>query len=50
MDGAREAGLGVEVPRLQDGPLRSSYEALGAHITVVDAEPLYASPDEEVLT
>jgi glycosyltransferase involved in cell wall biosynthesis len=43
----REAGFTLEVLASQDGPLRRSYEALGAHITVVDAGPLYASPDEE---
>lgn len=43
----REAGFTIEVLAGQEGPLRSSYEALGARITIVDAEPLYASPDEE---
>ena len=43
----REAGFSLEVLASQDGPLRSSYEALGAHITVIDAAPLYASPDED---
>ncbi|MDQ5977102.1 MAG: hypothetical protein QG602_74, partial [Verrucomicrobiota bacterium] len=43
----REAGYSLEVLASQDGPLRSSYEALGAHITVIDAAPLYASPDED---
>ncbi|RXK55284.1 glycosyltransferase [Oleiharenicola lentus] len=43
----REAGFSLEVLASQDGPLRSSYEALGAHITVIDAGPLYASPDED---
>ncbi|AOS44960.1 Putative teichuronic acid biosynthesis glycosyltransferase TuaC [Lacunisphaera limnophila] len=42
-----EAGFTLEVLASQDGPLRAAYEALGAHITVVDAAPLYASPDEE---
>lgn len=44
---AREAGFTLEVLASQDGPLRSAYEALGAHITVIDAGPLYASPDED---
>ncbi|HKB57091.1 MAG TPA: glycosyltransferase, partial [Lacunisphaera sp.] len=43
----REAGFTLEVLVAQDGPLRSAYEALGAHITLVDVAPLYASPDEE---
>lgn len=43
----REAGFTLEVLTAQDGPLRSAYEALGAHITVIDVAPLYASPDEE---
>ncbi len=43
----REAGFTLEVLAAQDGPLRSSYEALGAHITVVDTGPLYLSPDED---
>jgi len=45
---AREAGFGLEVLASQDGPLRSAYEAIGAHITVIDTAPLYASPDEDV--
>ena len=43
----REAGFTLEVLASQDGPLRGAYEALGAHITVIDAVPLYASPDED---
>ncbi len=43
----RDAGFTLEVLASQDGPLRSAFEALGAHITVVDAVPLYSSPDEE---
>ncbi len=43
----REAGFGLEVLASQDGPLRGAFEALGAHITVVDAAPLYSSPDED---
>jgi len=45
---AKEAGFHLEILATQDGPLRSAYEALGAHITVVDTAPLYASPDEEI--
>ncbi len=43
----REAGFDLEVLATQDGPLRAAYEALGTHITLVDAAPLYASPDED---
>jgi glycosyltransferase involved in cell wall biosynthesis len=43
----REAGFSLEVLAAQDGPLRAAYEALGAHITVIDAGPLYSSPDED---
>ncbi len=43
----REAGFKLEVLAAQDGPLRGAFEALGAHITVMDAAPLYSSPDEE---
>lgn len=45
---AKEAGFGLEILASQDGPLRTAFEALGAHITLVDAAPLYASPDEEI--
>ncbi|MBI3887207.1 MAG: glycosyltransferase [Opitutae bacterium] len=45
---AREAGFHLEVLAAQDGPLRAAYEALGAHITLVDAAPLYAAADEEI--
>ncbi len=44
----REAGFTVEVLASRDGPLRSSYEALGARITIVDPVPLYSSLDEEM--
>ncbi len=43
----REAGFGLEVLAGQDGPLRGAFEALGAHITVMDASAIYASPDAE---
>lgn len=43
----REAGFTIEVLSSQDGPLRRAYEALGARITLIDAAPLYSSPDEE---
>lgn len=43
----REAGFGLEVVSAQDGPLRGAFEALGAAVTILDAEPLYSSPDEE---
>jgi len=45
---AREAGFGLEVLAAQDGPLRAEFEALGAHITVVDVRDLFGAPDEEV--
>ena len=45
---AREAGFGLEVLSSQDGPLRAAYEALGAHLTVIDAAPVYAAADEEI--
>ncbi|MEO6875654.1 MAG: glycosyltransferase [Opitutaceae bacterium] len=44
----REAGYHLEVLAAQDGPLRSAYEALGAHITLIDTAPIYASPDQEI--
>ena len=44
---AKEAGFALEILSSQDGPLRPAFEALGGHITLVDAAPLYASPDEE---
>jgi O-antigen biosynthesis protein len=44
----RQAGFSVEVITAQDGPLRTKYEALGAHITLIDAGPIYASADEEI--
>jgi len=43
----REAGFTLEVLASQDGPLRGAFEALGARIMLVDAAPLYASPEEE---
>jgi glycosyltransferase involved in cell wall biosynthesis len=44
---AREAGFGLEILAGQDGPLRGAFEALGAHITLVDAGAIYSSPDED---
>jgi len=44
---ARETGFTLEVLASQDGPLRGAFEALGAHITVIDATSLYSSPDED---
>jgi glycosyltransferase involved in cell wall biosynthesis len=44
---ALEAGFTLEILAAQDGPLRLAFEALGAHITIVDSAPLFASPDEE---
>ena len=43
---AREAGFGLAVLAAQDGPLRPAYEALGAHLTIVDAAPLYRAQTE----
>jgi glycosyltransferase involved in cell wall biosynthesis len=45
---AREAGFALEVLAAQDGPLRSSYEALGARITLVDTGLIYSAVDEEI--
>jgi len=45
---AKEAGFRLEVLASLDGPLRGAYEALGAHITVLDTGPLYASGDDEI--
>ena len=45
---AKTGGFGLEILSSQDGPLRAAFEALGAHITIVDAAPLYGSPDEEI--
>jgi glycosyltransferase involved in cell wall biosynthesis len=44
----RHAGFTLEVLAAQDGPLRAAYEKLGAHITLIDAGPVYASTDDEV--
>ena len=43
----KEAGFTIEILAGQDGPLRESFTALGASITLVDASPIYSSPDEE---
>lgn len=43
----REAGFGLEILAGQEGPLRGAFEALGAHITLVDAGTIYSAPDEE---
>lgn len=45
---AREAGFGLEVLAAQDGPLRPEFEALGAHITLIDVRPLFGAHDEEM--
>ncbi len=44
----REAGFTVEVLSPKDGPLRSSFAELGAKITLIDTNEIYASPDEEI--
>lgn len=43
----REAGCAIEVLASQDGPLRDAFAQLGASVTIVDSEPLYAAADEE---
>ncbi|MFM1852117.1 MAG: putative teichuronic acid biosynthesis glycosyltransferase TuaC [Verrucomicrobiota bacterium] len=45
---AGRAGFQLEVLAAQDGPLRQRYEQLGAHITLIDAAPLFAATDAEV--
>ncbi len=45
---ARDAGFGLEILASQDGPLRAAFEALGAHITLVDAATIYAADNEEL--
>jgi glycosyltransferase involved in cell wall biosynthesis len=45
---AREAGFDLEVLASQDGPLRPAFEALGAHITLIDAATIYAADNEEL--
>ncbi|HRJ46239.1 MAG TPA: glycosyltransferase [Opitutaceae bacterium] len=42
-----EAGCTIEILAGQDGPLRETFAAMGARITIVDAGPLYSSPEEE---
>lgn len=43
----RAAGFAIDILAGQDGPLRGAFAALGARITIVDADPIYNSPDEE---
>ncbi len=43
----RAEGFSLEVLAGQDGPLRANYEALGAHVTLVDTAPLFHAPDED---
>ena len=43
---AREACFALEVVAAQDGPLRISFEALGANVTVVNTAPLFAARGE----
>ena len=45
---AREAGFSLEVLASQDGPLRTAFEALGAHITLIDTATIYAADNEEI--
>ena len=44
----KEAGCSLQILASQDGPLRSAYENLGAQITIVEAGPLYAAPDQSI--
>lgn len=44
----KDAGFTIEVLAGLDGPLRQDYEKLGAHITLVDEQPVYSSNDEEI--
>ena len=46
---AHLAGTGsrLEVLAAQDGPLRSAFEALGAHLTVADTGPLLHAQDDD---
>ncbi len=44
----REAGFTLEILSGQEGPLRAAYEALGAHITLVDRHHFYGATDEEM--
>ena len=43
-------GSRLEVLAAQDGPLRASFEALGAHVTVADTGPLFGVQDDEEFT
>ena len=47
---ARAAGSRIEVLAAQDGPLRASFEALGAHITVADTGPLLHAADDDAFS
>ena len=43
-----EAGFTVQVLSAQEGPLRSSFEEIGADITLTDVADIYSSEDEEI--
>ena len=43
-----ETDFTVEVLSAQEGPLRSSFEEIGAMITLTDTKEVYGSPDEEI--
>jgi glycosyltransferase involved in cell wall biosynthesis len=47
---AQSAGRRLEVLAGQEGPLRSSFEALGAHVNVADTGPLMRSTDDDAFT
>jgi len=49
---AHLAGTGsrLEVLAAQDGPLRASFEALGAHLTVADPGPLLHAADDDAFS
>lgn len=44
---ARVEGFGLEILAAQDGPLRTAFASLGAHVTVVDPGPLLRARDED---
>jgi glycosyltransferase involved in cell wall biosynthesis len=46
----RAAGGRLEVLSAQEGPLRASFEALGAHVTVADTAPLLHATDDDAFS
>ncbi len=47
---ATSAGCRLEVLAGQEGPLRASFEALGAHVTVADTGPLLRATDDDTFS